>query len=253
MGHDASKGLLHAGPSKSVKVPRMPALPALPALPKLPKLSAGLQGLLGASSHSTSHSSAGIPVPAPGPATAPVFIYNSPDNDPSFQAIVAVPAVNSGYDPMWMATQTFPGGPNQIVIPRGSFALLPSTASEAYNLWLLTYATPSPPDTRGLQTAVALASTADLRYSLNDKNKQTALNGLAGNGAVFFRCFSATGQEVFVFGAINDMTGSGSGVGIPGVYSNPVLNLTWTNVNNEADFGLVQTYPPGFTLQSRAA
>jgi hypothetical protein len=185
---------------------------------------------------------------------APVLVYNSRANDPQFQSMIAVPAANTNFDPMWMADERGPVGPGQIVIPRGSFALLPAEPSQAYNLWLLLGpgqdGSTGSHNARGLQSSLGLAATSDLRTSLNDQNQQTALNGSSGNGAVFFRTFSTTGQEVFVFGAINDLTGSGDGVGVRGLYVDPTLNLTWTNVHNRPDFGLVQTSPPGFYLQS---
>ncbi len=87
---------------------------------------------------------------------------------------------------------------------------------------------------------------------MNDENQQTA-SADNSSGAVFYRTFDiSTHQEVYVFGRINGMSGSGNGIGALGTYTyySPCAGwtLAWNNCNNRPDYGLVHAWPPGFAM-----
>lgn len=184
------------------------------------------------------------------PAPKPIRIYNSPLNDPSFHTLVAVPNANYGASVQdWETASPAVRGPGVVAITRGQLVELP-TGSHIYDLWLMQGGSGS-----GSGSAVPMMSTYGLHSSMNDSNKQTASADMT-TGAVFFRTFDAQGGEVYVFGRIDTMSGSGSGIGPLGTYAytDPALNLslTWTNVHNRPNDGLVSPLPPGFALQSTA-
>ena len=143
-------------------------------------------------------------------------------------------------------------GSGYVVVPWGNLFTFPDPAVAPYTV----YVQGTGWNTGGIglplhKTGYApLFTTDELRDAMNDLNMQTVFSEM-NTGAVVFRARSAvTGQEVFVFGRTNPLTGSGDPVGRLGFYVDPVHNLTWTNVHNNPNrlVGVTHPVPPGFVL-----
>lgn len=180
------------------------------------------------------------------PEPKPVVIYNSPDNSSAFHTLVAVPATNYGSSvQLWEEASPGVRGPGVLHIRRGELVSLP-TGSHIWDIWMVDEGG-SHGDSHGgshLPTAIPLGDTFFLRQSMNDFNQQTSVVQ-NDTGAVFYRTFTPSGGEVFVFGRFQGGT-SASGIADLGTYVYPPLSLTWSNLHNRPIPGLHHAFPPGF-------
>ena len=179
------------------------------------------------------------------PAPTPVTIYNSADNGHWMHTLIIVPSTNYGSGvQMWQEADPPIQGPGVQYVARGQMVSLPSGYLD-FDIWAVVG---SGSGSGSGTSIVPLTDTLALKYSMNDYNLQTAVED-RNTGAVFYRAFTPAGTDVFVFGCIDDATGSGSGVGQRGTYYYSPLQLTWTNIHNRVNPGLQQPTPPGFVLQ----